>query len=127
MDEVDSSERADVAIQSADRLGVIALPAIIGLGYGIYLLVAESMKTTNGGAVTLLALLTLLLTSAYQRTKLALIPAYLLGLYMFGVIGCMALGLAISEGSGWAVILLALFWIILGWRLLSGAQRLRRA
>ena len=109
-----SSNRANAAIQSADRLGVIVLPALIGLGYGIYLLVVESMKTTNGGILTLLGVLTLLATSAYERTKLALIPAYLLGIYMFGVIGCMALGLSISERSAWGVILLALLWIVLG-------------
>jgi hypothetical protein len=126
MAELDSSEQAKVAIQSADRLGVVVLPALIGLGYGIYLLFAESMKTTNGGVLTLLGLLTLLATPAYERTKLALIPAYLLGIYMFGVIGCIALGLAISESSGWGVVALALLWIILGWRLLTGAQRLRR-
>jgi len=127
MSEIDSSERASHAIHSADRVGVVVLPTLIGLGYGIYLLLIESMKTTNGGVLILLGLPTLLFTSAYQRTKLALIPGYLLGIYMFAVIGWMALGLAISESSDWRVILLALLWMGLGWRLLSGVQRLRRA
>ena len=82
---------ANAAMQSADRLGVIVLPALIGLGYGIYLLVGETMKTTNGGILTMLGVLTLVATPAHERTKLALIPAYLLGIYMFGVIGCVAL------------------------------------
>jgi hypothetical protein len=69
--------------------------------------------------------LTILLTGGYQRTGLALIPAYALGVYMFGVIGCLALGLAISEKSDWSVVFLALLWIAAGWRLLGGAQRLR--
>ena len=114
-------------VVSAERLGVVVLPTLIGLGYGIYLLIAENMKTTNGVILALLGGLTLLVTPAYQRSKLALIPGFALGIYMFGIIGCMALGLAISERPNWGVVLLALFWTILGWRLLAGAQQLRRA
>ena len=126
MEETDSSERASTAIRSAERLGAIVLPTLIGLGYGIYLLVGESTTTTNGGILTLLGVLTLFATPACVRTRLGLVPAYLLGIYMFGVIGCMALGLSISERAGWSVILLASLWIVLGWRLLAGAQQLRR-
>ena len=126
MQEPNTSQQASAAIQSAERVGAVILPTVIGLGYGIYLLIAESMKTTNGGILTLLAILTLSLTGAYNRSKLALIPAYVLGIYMFGVIGCMSLGLAISEKSSWGVVLLALLWTTLGWRLLAGTQRLRR-
>ncbi|WP_292628073.1 MULTISPECIES: hypothetical protein [unclassified Novosphingobium] len=121
------NEHTDDAIRSAERLGVVVLPAIIGLGYGLYLLVVENMKTTNGGVLTILGAATLLFTSAYKRKKFALVPAFLLGFYMLGVIGCLALGLAISEASGWQVFLPALIWIFLGWRIIDGAQRLRRS
>ena len=127
MKESDAAMQANEAIQSADRLGAVVLPTLIGLGYGVYLLVTESMKTTNGFILTLLGVLTLLLTSAFQRSKWALIPAYLLGIYMFGVVGCLAVGLALAERSSWGVVILALFWTIMGWRLLAGAQRLRRS
>ena len=103
------------------------LPTLIGFGYGIYLLISENMKTTNGSVLVFLGGLTLFFTPAYRRSKIALIPAYLLGNYMFGIIGCIALGVAIFEHAGWGTLLLALLWAILGWRLLGGAARLRRA
>ena len=127
VDEPNELESANAIIEQADRLGVVVLPTLIGLGYGIYMLISESMKTTNGGVLVLLCGLTLFFTPAYRRSKLALIPAYLLANYMFGIIGCIALVLAIFERAGWGTLLLALLWIILGWRLLGGAARLRRA
>ncbi|MBA4162425.1 MAG: hypothetical protein C0515_10195 [Novosphingobium sp.] len=114
------------AIKLADQLGAVILPALIGLGYGIYLFFSEGMKTTNGSILILLGLPTLLLTSAFRRSKWFLTPAYLLGVYMFGILGCAALGIAFSEKSGWVVGILALIWVILGWRLLAGVQRLRQ-
>jgi len=126
MEDLDPQQQTNAAIRSADRLGVVVLPTLIGLVYGIYLLASEGMKTTNGGILTLLGLLTLLLTSVHQQTKFALLPAYLLGIYMFGVIGCMALGFAVVEKSGWSAVIIALTWMILGWRLLAGATQLRR-
>ena len=126
MEEPSSSQKANAAVQSAERLGVVVVPALLGLGYGVYLLITERMNTTNGVILSSLGLVALVFTSAFDRTRLALIPAFLLGIYMFGVIGCIALALAISENSGWRVMMLALLWTILGWRLLAGAQRLRR-
>ncbi len=99
MDERESTAQYSATIKTADQSGVIVLPTLIGLGYGIYLLVSENMTATNGAALVVLSSFTLLFAPTHVKSKWALIPAYLLGVYMFGVIGCLAIGIAINESS----------------------------
>jgi hypothetical protein len=107
------------------HLGPVIFPTLIAVCYGIYLVVLEGFWKSNGTVLALLGLLTLYLPPAYKRSVFLFIPAYLLGGYMFGVIGCMALALGIAEGSGWGSIGFALFWIVLGGMLLWGVRELR--
>jgi len=126
MTEPQDIQTTEQAIEMAQKTGMIVLPAVLGIAYGIYLLAAVDSLNTNGWLLTISGVITLLTVPLARRTKVALVPAYLLGVYMFGSIGCVALALAISERSGWQVFVLAMIWIILGWRALAGAARLRR-
>ena len=124
MTEPQAIQSTEQAIEMAQKTGMIVLPAVLGIAYGIYLLAAVDSLNTNGWLLTISGVITLLTVPLARRTKVALVPAYLLGVYMFGIIGCVAL--AFSERSRWQVFVLAMIWIILGWRALAGAARLRR-
>jgi hypothetical protein len=119
----DNSSR--LAIAEAESVGGIVLPAIIAIAYACYLFLSSGLNTTNGWMLLMLGLGTLFV-SGWGGRPLLLIPAYLLGIYLFGIIGLIGLVLAVSEESGWETVALSAFWTLLGWRCLAKASERRR-
>ncbi len=111
MDELNGRQ----AINQAEATGALFLPAIVACAAGGYKLASHPWPSTNGQLLLMLGVLTLFgAFGVGSRPRLALF-AVPLAIYTFIIIGCLALGLAISEGSGWWTIGEAAFWVLFGW------------
>ena len=111
------SDSTDKAVVAAEEYGRFALPAMSAIAYAIYIFVFYGPERTNAWILVLLGLATLFTVGAAKWW--ALLAPTLLGLYQFGMIGIVALVLAISESSSWSSLLFSVFWILLGWRFLT--------
>ena len=114
------------AINQAEATGALFLPAIVACGVGGYKLTALPWPNTNGQLLLILGALTLIAAFGVEsRPRLALF-AVPLAIYTFTIIGCLALGLAIYEASGWWTIGEAVFWVLFGWYVSSNIGRSQR-
>jgi len=109
-----------------ESTGGVVLPSIIAVGYGIYLLLADDLHSTDGWILTILGLLSLFSMMASRKWHVAALTPLALGWYTFVVLGCLGLGIAISEGSEIRVMVSSVFWVLFGWYTLSRISRFRR-
>ena len=111
------------AINQDAAAGALFLPALVTCGVGGYKLTALPWSNTNAQLLLILGALTLIAAFGVgSRPRLALF-AVPLAIYTFTIIGCLALGLAISEASGWVTIGEAVFWVLFGWYMSFNIER----
>lgn len=121
--EVNSRE----AINQAEATGALFLPAIVACAAGGYKLASLPWPNTNGQLLLVFGALTLIgAFGVGSRPRLALF-AVPLAIYTFAIIGCLALGLGISESGGWWTIGEAVFWVLFGWYVSSNIGRSQRS
>ena len=113
-------------IQQSELTGGVVLPAIIAVGYGFYLLASVDSGSSNGLVMALLGALALVAPFLAKRWPTASLLPIGLGWYTFGILGCLGLGLALAERSGWLTLGANFFWLVFGWYVLNRAARFRR-
>lgn len=124
--EMASSQVDNRVLELSEVTGGVLLPALFSIGIGGYKMVTLPWPSTNGQLLLIFGMMAFAGSSLAQwRPWLAGLAAPL-ALYTFAVLGCLAFVLAISERSGWQVVLFACFWVLFGWHLLSRMQRLWR-
>jgi hypothetical protein len=117
---------ANNAINQAEVHGGVILPSLVAAGIGIYKLSMYSVKSSS--SIVLVALGLFSIISVFLSAKWSIFAwcPIVLGWYAFGILGCMGIGLAISENSGLSVSAICVFWLIYGWYTLSRARKFRR-
>ena len=110
---------------------------LVALAYAAYLYFTVGRESMNEGLLIVLGLPTLVLAGFTTNLRppppnlkvlmnAALAISYAFGIYLFGIVGCAALGLAIAERSSWQTFALALVWMVLGWGVLKALSEVRR-
>jgi hypothetical protein len=123
--------------KQAELTGMVMFVALVALGYAAYLYFTVGRENTNEGVLVILGLPSLILAGFATNVRpppptlktpmlIALAITYAFGVYLFGIIGFVALGLAIAERSSWETYALALLWIVLGWGVLRALSEVRR-
>jgi FtsH-binding integral membrane protein len=112
--------------RNAEVTGGVVLPSLMAVACGVYLLVAIDIQSSNGWILTILGVLSLFSVMASPRWPSVTLVQPVLGWYTFALLGCLGLGLTISEAAGFRAFVTSVFWLLFGLYTLNRSSRYRR-
>jgi signal transduction histidine kinase len=119
-------EERMTATEQAEIFGGIVVPAGFATLFALYELIAVDSQSTRGWLLLFLALASVGSTFLVAKFAFASLVPIAFGWFIFGVLGCVGLALALAEQSGWIAIGSSVFALLFGWYTIERARRFRR-